>query len=200
MGAEILIRTIKDDAASEKLTPFLGRDFTFEICNGFLWYERKPFLSERETKLLIPLHYDDFDDGIKKPINPSEFLLIIAKIKQYLKTNQNELPFEIEIDYEKMEQEGLSTDIVVNNSRCWMQGDSYVYEVSTKVRIVNYPLEPTDVDLWVEVKDKIEIEDRTYYLKKVSRYERYVDSLDKIIAFCEHAKRIKQQIYWIYYH
>jgi len=157
LGAETLIRTIKDDATSEKLTPFLGRDFTFEISNGFLWYERKPFLSEKETELLSPLHYDDFDDGIEKPINPTDFLLIFGKIKQYLKSNQNELPFEIELDYEKMEQEGLSTDIIVNNSRCWMQGDSYVYDVSAKVRIVNYPMEPTDVDLWIEVKDKIEI-------------------------------------------
>lgn len=49
-------------------------------------------------------------------------------------------------------------------------------------------MQPNEVDIWVDIKEKIDIGGRTYYLKRVTRLERYNELINKIIDFCEYAK------------
>ena len=199
MGAEtwITIAGDKHDASHE--SPFLGRDFTHEIAHGFLWYKGSAFLSEQEAAILYPINSDDYNDGIEELIHPDDLISVLKKVKKYLKSDKDPLPIEIELDYDKMEKENLSTDIIINNSKCWIQGDSYYNKVSSMVRIVNYPMEPNEVDVWIDIKDKVEIEGRIYYLKKITRYEKYTNMIDDVIAFCEYAKQKHKMIDWKFY-
>ncbi|OYU96586.1 MAG: hypothetical protein CFE21_09390 [Bacteroidetes bacterium B1(2017)] len=195
MGQETYIRIASDQYDKKKQAPFLGRDFTWEIAFGNLFKE-KSFLSMEEWKIVTPQNTDDILDEKPKSIHPKALLSILNKIKTHLKDNQSLLPFEIELEYSKMDTEGLSSEILINGSRCWIQGDSNVYEVSSKVKIVNLPMQPNEVDLWVEIQDKIEIEGRTYYLKKMTRYDKYESLINKIIDICKLAENKNELVYW----
>lgn len=199
MGAQTIITIAGDKHDASYESPFLGRDFTHEIAQGYLWDKREPFLTTLESKLLTPINTEFYYEGIHKPVHPFNLVIVLNKVKQYLKANENSLPFEIELDYDKMEKENLSTDIMINNSKCWIQGDSYYNKVSSMVRIVNYPMEPNEVDVWIDIKDKVEIEGRIYYLKKITRYEKYKNMIDDVIAFCEYAKQKHKMIDWKFY-
>jgi len=195
MGYETHIRLVNDKNDKKKGAPFLGRDFTWEIALGYL-FEEKSILTQDEWKILLPQNSDEIVDEKPNPINPTDLLSILEKIKKYLYDNQDTLPFEIELDYDRMEESGLSNEIKINGSRCWLQGDSNVYEISTKIRIINYPLQPTEVDLWVDIDSKINIEGRTYYLKKVTRHERYKEQICNVIDYCVYAMSINENLYW----
>lgn len=195
MGLETHIRLASDQYDEKKIAPFLGRDFTWDIALGNL-FDNKSFLSKDEWKIITPQNSDDVVDEKPNPVNPADLLSVLDKIKKYLKDNQDTLPFEIELDYDKMEKEGLSCEITINGSRCWLQGDSNVFEVSSKVKIVNHPMEPTEVELWVDVRDKIDIEERTYYLRKVTRHNKYEELINRVTDFCEQAKNKNENVYW----
>lgn len=195
MGYETQIRLASDQYDEKKLTPFLGREFTRDISLGYL-FNKNSLLNDDEWNILTPQDSDNIVGEKPNAVNPADLLAVLNKIKKYLKDNQNTLPFEIEPDYYKLEKEGLSSEIIINVSRCWIQGDSDIFEVSSKVKIVNYPMEPTEVDLWVDVKDKIEIEGRTYYLRKITRYERYRELINRVTEFCEQAKENNEIVYW----
>jgi desulfoferrodoxin (superoxide reductase-like protein) len=196
MGYETNIRIAGDGFEEKNNAQFIGNDFTWEIALGYL-FDKKSFLSKNEWQILIPQNSDDTVDEKPNPVNPTDLLSILDKIKKHLEENQDTLPFEIALDFDKMEKEGLSCEITINGSRCWIQGDSNVFEVYSKVKIVNHPMEPNEVYLWVEVIDKIEIEGRTYFLRKVTRYDRYNELISRITDYLVQAKNNKEKVYWI---
>ncbi len=195
MGQETHIRRTSDRFDEKKLAPFLGNDFTWDIALGYL-FDDNSFLSKDEWKILTPQNTEDIIDEKPNPVNPADLISVLQKIKFYLKDHQDTLPFEIDFDYDKMEKEGLSCEIIINDSGCWIQGDSAHYEVSSKVKIINLPMQPNEVELWVDVKDKIEIEGRTYYLRKVTRYDKYKELINRIIDICEDAQNNNENVYW----
>lgn len=200
MGAQILIRLTSDRYDDKEQAPFLGRDFQYEITRGALWEKRKPFLTPAESKLLEAPYDELFEDGTPPAAEPYKLRTVLQKVRDYLEKNQPTLAFEIELDHERMEQENLNYWLRVNDSQCWIQGDSFYYKVTDKVKIVNYPMEPNEVDLWVPITDSVVLDDKLYYLKRVTRFDKYKDSLDKAIAFCKKAEEVGDKIYWIYRH
>ena len=201
MGAQILIRLESDKYDEGHLAPFLGRDFHWEIAKGNLWKDANHyFLDKREAKLLDAPFDENLEEEFKALIHPKELLQVIEKVKLFLKNNDDTLPYEIMLDSDKMSLKGLDYPLMLKNSRCWIQGDSYLYEVNERVKIVNYPQEPNEVELWLKVKDEIIIEDRTYYLKKETRFEKFEESLSEVIEFCKYAISRKEKIYWVYSH
>lgn len=200
MGAQIHIRLESDKYDDKELAPFLGRDFYWEITRGYIWENENPFLNEDEIDLLEAPFYEDFEDNSVKRINPNDLKIIIEKVKKYLKENKDLLPFEIDLDFERMDKEKLETDIIINESKCWIKGESLYNSISDKVRIVNYPTEKNEVDIWITISDKIEIEGRKYYLKKILMYEKHVEKLDQVLQFCRLAEKRKEKIYWLYDH
>jgi hypothetical protein len=197
MGAEIHIRTVSDKYDDKEIAPFLGRDFHREIVEGRIWENKKPFLNAEESKLLHAPYYEELDDSIS-PIHPLELSKVLTKVKNYLKANEDSLPYEIDIDDERMAKEGLSYDLIIKQSRCWIQGDSLYYNVSSKVKIVSYPLEPNKVELWVDIAERVEIDGKRYHLKKISRYDKFSELLDEVIEFCRYAASRNEKIYWLY--
>lgn len=195
MGLQTRIRTTSEEENEYDYAPILGRDFTYEIALGYL-FEDRSFLSDEEWQRLEPQNMDSHVYKERTSLNPTVLISILYKVKEYLNDNQNTLPFEIELDYEKMKKEDLSSDIIINGSLCWIQGDSKIYDVSTKVGIVNHPQQPHQVDLWIDIQDKIEIEGKIYYLRKVTRFDRYKELIDKVIEFCEYAKSSNNNVYW----
>ena len=200
MGAEIHISLESDKYDDKELAPFLGRDFHYEITRGAIWENREPFLSKDELEILEAPYYEEFEDESVRLINPTELLIVLEKVKKYLEENEDTLPFEIHIDHERMEKEGIKDDLIVNGCRCWIKGDSLYHKVSERIEIVNYPMEPTDIDLWIEYAEEIEIEGNKYFLKKTSRFEKFADTIDKVIEFCKIANEKDEKIYWLYSH
>ncbi len=197
MGLETHIRLVSDPTDENAITPFLGRDFTWEIAFGYL-FEEKSFLSKEEWEILAPQNTDDIHGAHPTPLNQIDLASVLEKTKKYLKDNQDKLPFEIELDHDKMEKEGLSCEIIINGSRCWIQGDSNTFDVSSKVKIVNYTTAPNAVEMWVDIKDKLEIEGRTYYLRKVTRYTKYEEQINEIIDLCKQSENKNQLVYWTF--
>ena len=200
MGAEIYIRLEDDIDDTGGNAPFLGRDFQHEISRGAIWENREPFLTELEQKVLEAPYCEEMEELFIDPIEPDSLQKILLKVKKYLYDNEQLLPFEVCIDYQRMEKENLSTDLVVNESRCWIRGDSFVYKVTDKVEIVNYPNEKNEIDMWVNIADEIEIEDQKYFLKRVTRYEKYSKEIDEVIDFCADAIENNKKVYWMYIH
>ncbi|WP_291728395.1 hypothetical protein [Bernardetia sp.] len=200
MGVEVYIRLASDEDDKQSIAPFLGRDFWWEITRGYIWENKQPFLTEEETSLLEASRYDDFKDDLGKKVRPKDLALVIEKVKKYLKENEDSLPFEIDLDYKKMDKEGLDTDIIINESRCWLRGDSLYHEISDKINVVNYPTEKNDVDMWISISDKVEIENRLYYLKKTSMFDKHSPKLDEILHFCRLAEQRSEMIYWLFDH
>ncbi len=197
MGSQIFIHLVGEGLYENDLAPFLGRDFVAEISWGHLWMERSPFLSKQEEDLLRAR--TDWHEDFNKPVNPAELAKVLTKVNDYLKTNESTLPFEIEIDYTKMAHAGLETDLIINNSRCWIKGDSYVFDVTTKVNVVSYAMEPNEVDVWVDIADEVVIEGKLFYLKRITRYEKYKEILEKTIAFCRYAGGKNNKVLWQQY-
>tara|TARA_R110000868_G_scaffold306510_2_gene567740 strand:- start:656 stop:1258 length:603 start_codon:yes stop_codon:yes gene_type:complete len=200
MGAEIHISLESDKYDEKELAPFLGRDFQYEITRGAIWENREPFLSKTEVELLEAPYYEEYEDESVRLTNPTDLIIVLEKIKKFLEENKNTLPFEIDIDYERMEKEGITHDLIINGSRCWIKGDSHYHNVSEKVEIVNYPMEPNEIDYWIDYAEDIEIEGNKYFLKKESRFEKFADTIDKVIEFCKIANEKNEKIYWLYSH
>lgn len=199
MGAQINISLVSDKFDKEGLAPFIGRDFVYEIVKGGLWNKRSPFLTLEEAKLLEAPLYNYFDDDSVKPLDPLDLIAVLNKVSRYLKSNEKLLAYEVELDFEKMQSEGLDTDLWVNGVRCWVKGDEVYTPETGVVNIVNLPGND-DVDIWVEVKDAIEVDGKTYYLRTESRYDRYSDLLQRIIDFCNYAISKNEKVYWLYRH
>ncbi|MBJ6145228.1 hypothetical protein [Hymenobacter sp. BT559] len=206
MGSQLDLRMVGDKYDERQLSPFLGRDFKFEIAGGDIWMDRPPFLTPEERVLIEGPYYEDFDEYPPVTISPLELARVLTKIKDYLWTHQDSLQQEISLDYERMEQEGLSTYIIVNQSHCWI--DNYpgrcfkewwpVGKTEHQIRITSYPLEPNEVELWMDAGERLEIEGRTYYLKRTSPYEKFASALDKAIIFCTYADSIGEQVFWLH--
>jgi hypothetical protein len=197
MGSQIFIRLVNEGLYENDLAPFLGRDFVSEISWGHLWLKRSPFLSKKEEDLLRAR--TDMHEDYEQPVDPTELAKVLTKVNDYLKANESTLPFEIEIDYARMEQEGLETDLIINNSRCWIQGDSEYYKVTNKVKIVNVPMEPNEVDVWIDIAEEVAIEGKLFYLKRTTRYEKFKEILEKTIAFCRYAQGKNEKVLWQQY-
>ena len=200
MGAEIHIRLESDKYDNKELAPFLGRDFYYEITRKAIWEDKESFLSKTEFDLLEAPYYEEFEDDSVKVINPADLIVVLEKVKKHLKENKDSLPFEVKIDFERMEKQGLTSDLIVNGSRCWIRGDSLYHDVSDKVEIVNYPMEPNKVDLLVDILEELEIDGRKYFLKKISRFEKFAETIDKVTEFCQLAENNNEKIYWLYSH
>ncbi|GAB2942718.1 hypothetical protein GCM10027048_04200 [Hymenobacter coalescens] len=208
MGARIEISTVGDKYDDRNLAPFLGRYFQYEITRGALWENHAPFLTPAEAQLLEAPYFKSFEDEpAPAPVDPAELARVLLKVKDYLWTHQDSLPYEIHLDYERMKREGLPTDII-NHSRCWIHGDLLYHSspwctfpvTERQMLITNFPHDPNDVDLVVDIKERIEIEGRTYYLTRTNRHEVFAPVLDQVIAFCNEASRIGEQVYWLYSH
>ncbi|UTW66137.1 hypothetical protein KFE94_16010 [bacterium SCSIO 12643] len=200
MGAEIHISLESDKYDDQELAPFLGRSFHYEITRGAIWENRAPFLSKAEIELLEAPYYDGIEYESVQLISPNDLKAVLEKVKNYLYAYRDTLPFEIDIDHERMENAGLSSYLTVNGSKCWIKGDSLYHHVSEKVQISNYPMEPTSIDVWIDYADEVVIDGNKYYLKKTSRFEKFADTLDQVIAFCEMANKKNEKIYWLYNH
>lgn len=196
MGTEIHISLENDKYDDQELAPFLGRDFYYEITQGAIWENKKPFLSNVEIELLAAKYVEDS----LKPINPTDLKNVLKKVQKYLKDHINVLPFEIEIDLNRMEKEGLESDLRVQGSRCWIKGDSLYYEVSQKFEIISYPREPNEINLWIDYAEEIWVDGKKYYFKKISRFEKYARTIAQVIAFCRIAEDKDEKIYWCYSH
>lgn len=201
MGAQILIRLESDKYDERNLSPFLGRDFHWEITKGRLWKDINCyFLSQTESSLLEAPFDETLQDCFGEPINPKPLVRVFEKVMDFLKSRSDILPFEIFIDYDKMKALGLDYPLVINKSKCWIQGDSNLYKVNNKVRIVNLPNEPNEIDLWVPLDSKITIENRVYFLKKETRFEKFEGVINEVINFCKYAIEENEKVYWIYSH
>ena len=171
--------------------PFLGSDFDYEIACGNLWSDNYNFLSEEEKSFLHP---QDQDDDLKL-IDPNKLKIIFEKILSFLEREKEKLSFEIELDFAKMRSENLDTDLYVNGIRCWIQGDSAYYQVEPKFRIINLPGDQ-NVEEWVAFKEEIIFDGNKYYLKKITRLERYKNQILQIIEYCNKAVELKTKVYW----
>ncbi|MFT2010824.1 hypothetical protein ACMA1I_19270 [Pontibacter sp. 13R65] len=200
MGAEIHISLESDKYDDKELAPFLGRDFYFEITRGAIWEGREPFLNELEVKLLKAPYYEEFEDESVKLVNPVKLRIVLEKVKRYLDNNRDSLAFEIDIDFERMKKEGLITDLIINESRCWIKGDSFYYNVTDKVEIVNYPMEPAEISIWINYSEEIIINNKKYFLEKTTRFEKFAAIIDKVIDFCKNAEKNNERVYWLYSH
>jgi len=200
MGAEIHISLESDKYDDKERAPFLGRDFHYEITRGAIWEDRELFLSKNEIDILEAPYYEEFEDESVSLTNPSDLISVHEKVKKYLKENKDTLPFEIHIDFERMEKEGITPDLIIKGSRCWIKGDSLYHNVSEKIEIVNYPMEPIEIDFWIDYAEEIEIDGKMYFLKKETQFEKFADTIDKVIEFCEIANEKDEEIYWLYSH
>ena len=201
MGAQILIRLESDRYDESNLAPFLGRDFFNEISRGALWKDIEVyFLNKKEIKLLEAPNTENFENEFASPINPKELKLVFLKIKKFLQEYEDLLPFDIVLDIEKMEAADLNYPLMINNSKCWIQGDSNLFEINDKLKIVNHPHEPNEVDLWVNYQEEIVLEDKVYFLKKITRSDKYNDIIVELIKFCEFAIEKNEKIFWLYSH
>lgn len=61
-------------------------------------------------------------------------------------------------------------------------------------------MEPDEIDLWIEIANEIKIDDKIYFLKKITRYEKYQELIERIITFCKFAIEKNEKIYWLYSH
>lgn len=111
----------------------------------------RAFLTLTEAALLKAPYYESFEDEpLPVPVNPAELARVLTKVKDYLWTHHDSLPYEIGLDYERMRREGLPTDIIINGSRCWIHGDSYYDSqpylpspmTAQRMLITNYPTNP----------------------------------------------------------
>lgn len=199
MRAQIILRTEGDEFDLKNLAPFLGRDFQSEIACGHLWDKHPKFLTKEEEEILYAPNFESYDEEQVKLLDPKQLKKILEKVLSFLKSEEKTLPFEVEIDFEKMNQLGLETDLYVDGVRCWIQGDSKIYKVDKKVKLINLPQEKT-VEKWLEIKEKVQINDRVYYLKIETRYERHEENITKCIDFCQQAIEQEKKIYWLYEH
>ena len=192
MGYHDRLNTQRNISELYDKAPFLGSDFDYEIACGNLWSDNYNFLSEEEKNFLLPLDQDDD----RKLIDPNKLKIIFEKILSFLEREKEKLPFEIELDFEKMRSENLDTDLYVNGIRCWIQGDSAYYQVEPKFRIINLPVADQNVEEWVAFNDEIIFDGNKYYLKKTTRLERYKDQILQIIDYCTKAAGLKTKVYW----
>ena len=200
MGAEIHICLESDKYNERELAPFLGRDFQSEITRGTIWRNKKPFLNDEEIKILEAPYYEEFEDESVRLTNPDELIIVLKKVKEYLKKNKDILPFEIGIDFDKMKKLGLNQELIVSGSRCWIKGDSLYYDVSETFQIVNYPKEPNEINLTIEYSEEVDINNKKFFLKKESRFEKFADTIDQVIEFCQMAYENNEKIYWLFSH
>lgn len=200
MGAEIVIRLVSDRYDEKGHAPFIGRDFQREITRGNIWEGHHPFLSDGERELLQAPYDQTLDDEYGKPVSPRALIVVLKKVKDYLKVAAEHLPYYIGLDIDRMEAENLDTQIFIDGSRCWIQGDSLLYNIEEHVKFISLPGEPKEVEQWVSVSEEVVVGGEVYYLRKVTRYEKYREKLDEVIAFCEYAISRNEKVYWVYTH
>ncbi|MFA9215125.1 MAG: hypothetical protein ACEQSR_15005 [Candidatus Methylacidiphilales bacterium] len=192
MGYQVILNSQNSIPELIDTAPFLGSDFEYEIACGSLWSNNYNFLSKEEKNFLFPQDQDEE----KKLIDPFILKLIFEKILFFLEQESDNLPFEIEIDFERMNTENLDTDLYIDGVRCWIQGNSSYYQVVPKFKILNLPIENTIIEKWVNFKEEIYFGKNKYYLRKTSRFERYKDQIFQIINYCKMAINLKVKVYW----
>lgn len=192
MGYQVVLNSQNSIPELLDMTPFLGSDFDYEIACGGLWKNDFNFFSKEEKKLLFPQDQDEE----KKLIDPLSLKLIFEKILFFLEQESDNLPFAIELDFDRMNAENLDTDLYIDGIRCWIQGNSAYYQVVPKFKILNLPIENTIIEKWVNFKEEIYFGKNKYYLRKTSRFERYKDQIFQIIDYCQMAINLKVKVYW----
>lgn len=192
MGYQVILNSQNSIPELIDTAPFLGSDFDHEIACGSLWSNNYNFLSKEEKNFLFPQDQDEE----KKLIDPLSLKLIFEKILFFLEQESDNLPFEIELDFDRMNAENLDTDLYIDGIRCWIQGDSKCYQVVPKFKIVNLPIVNTTIEKWVNFKEEVYFGSNKYYLRKTSRYERYKDQIFQIKDYCQMAINLKVKVYW----
>ncbi|AHM62919.1 hypothetical protein D770_23400 [Flammeovirgaceae bacterium 311] len=66
-----------------------------------------------------------------------------------------------------------------------------------KFNIKNYPNEPDNIDLWLDVKDKIEIDGKLYFMRTITKYQQFESTIQDVIAYCNIAIALNKKVLWI---
>jgi hypothetical protein len=193
-------------------SPVFTTDFLAQIVSGHLWQNRKAFLSSAESEILFPkwTNNSDGDERLLEPVDPLLLKSVFYKIGQYLEKNQTILPLVHSLSCNKSELEQIDNyafgsfgELIIKNSKCWVQGDTYFYDeyndkgLRQKFNIRNHPYEPDDIDLWMDVKSEIEIDGKLYYMRTITKFQQFEESIKDVIACCNTAIEQNKNIYWL---
>lgn len=208
MNLEVLIKGLEDDESS----PQIPRCFKDEVCFGHLWLNRISFLSDEEESILIPEYWETSDYSDLTSFEPNKLISVLNKVSNYLEEHRAELPLvhllsdtqEDVLDSDQFKF-GSFGHLEVSGSKCWIEGDTFVYDefnkngLRNKIHILNYPNEPTNIDIWIDVEKVVQISGKKYYINSITKYEQHKTTILEIINYCNQAIKLKKEIYWTFY-
>ncbi len=210
MGSQLEILIRKNETDQNK--PYISKSFKNEIAFGCLWANRKPFLIKEEEDILAPKwDWLGLYETPITPINPSKLKAVLLKVSQYLQQNQQNLPLIHALNQSKENlaqvqsfAEGSFGELKIRNTKCWVLGDTYLYDeynekgLRYKFNIRSYPEENKTINVWLDVKNEIIIDNRKYYMRTITKYEQYRDMLNNIINYCDKALGLGHSVFWLY--
>ena len=94
--------------------------------------------------------------------------------------------------------------LTVNGSKCWIEGDTYLYDefnnkgLRNKFNIRSYPQEPNEVDIWLDVKEEIKIFEEVYYMHSITKFQQHSSTILEIIEYCKKALKLDKKVFWFF--
>ena len=164
----------------------LSRGFKSEII-----FERhlkfKDFLTEDEINIISPNHID-YDENIER--DPKELKETLLKVENQLQIRHDELPL-IHFVYSSKDRREEVEFMMIEDIESYFEGDLYHYdnypEVRNKIHVKSYNEDFRKIDFFIDVHPKIEILDKVFYTKTLTKAEEFKNEFQRCYDFLDEA-------------
>lgn len=180
--------------------------------------EKKPFKEIDKSKFLDKIYdavmgkgsfgkvNDLFDDFLitsekveDRERDPKKLKNVLKKIQIQLINKSSEFPLIHSVFKTKELKEEIGY-VMIDNVKAHIEGDLYHYDdykrIRNKIHIKSYFEDFGKIDLYVDVKPEIQINDITYFTKSITKADQFEKEFDACFDFLEQAIKANKKILW----
>lgn len=131
--------------------------------------------------------------------DPEKLKEALKKTEQYLQEKSNELPLVHSVYKTENLKESVGT-VMVNDVKAHIEGDLFYYdnykEIRNKIHLKSYHEDFGKVDFFIDVAPKIEINQKTYFTKSITKAEQFAESFEDCYSFLEEVIKNNKKVLW----
>ncbi|MES2380981.1 MAG: hypothetical protein V4538_08065 [Bacteroidota bacterium] len=131
--------------------------------------------------------------------NPESLKNALKRVEKYLTDKSSELPL-VHFVYTDSELKDEIGYVQIEGIKAHLEGDLFFYDnydnVKNKIHVKSYNEDYGKVDFFVEVKPEVEIANKRYFTKSITKAEEFKDEFKKCYDFLDSAIKAGKSVLW----
>ena len=131
--------------------------------------------------------------------DPNQLKEALKKVENHLILNKDKLPL-VHFVFETKELKDEINYVMIDGIESEIKGDLFFYEnysnIRNSIHVQSYLDDYGKIDLHIEVKEKIEINNKVYFTKTITKSEQFENEFKKCYVFLNEAIKNNKKVLW----